>query len=143
MSVPEKHSIKIAGCEHVEVANPQLLVVKPRKIFWCIWVFIYLMTWQIDSLLKPETSATNLHSWSFRNCLLQFNIAVQKIVFLQLIGTIDASVAISTCDSNLISLATDSERLCYADVLCSITIFPGMPCNMVAAYSTCGDLVLM
>ena len=88
MAVPQEHGVHVVCCEHVEIFYPQLLVVEPREVLWCVRIFVNFVPWQVDCLLKAHACSAYFHFGCVNDDCGYFQVAVELIILEQSVSAI-------------------------------------------------------
>ena len=107
--VPQIHRVHVVRGQHVEVSQPEVLVVEPREVLGGVGVFVHTVTWQVDGFLESYAGTAQLHLGHFSEGGQSAEGRVGFIAFQQLVGAIDGAAAIIADDGYLLSFPTDGE----------------------------------
>ena len=111
MSVPQIYGIHIIGSQHIQILDPQVLIVEPREVLRGIGIFIDTMFGQDKRLLHTDTSTAHLHLRCIGDGCQPLQIPMHEEILLQSVGSVDSSGSVVTGYHHLLPLLGDGESL--------------------------------
>ena len=98
MAVPQINGVHLVVYKHVEILNPLLLVVQPRKEFGRVGIFVNHSARQKIRFLNADARSAQNHLGSLTTICRKVEVLLGDVVVCQLNTAVESSAAVGSDD---------------------------------------------